>query len=128
MSRQINPSSFPPPQSNYSQGIAHGAASERLVISGQVGVKSDGSVADGLDAQMHQTWQNFMTVLSEAGFAAEHVIKVTIFTTVPALDEFRRTREEYLAGYAPAATYVQVAGLANAEFIVEIEGEAVKKA
>lgn len=126
MTRQINPSSSPPPQSNYSQGMVHSAASERLVISGQVGVKSDGSVAKGLTAQMHQTWQNFMTVISEAGFSAEHVTKVTIFTTVPALDEFRRTREEYLAGFAPAATYVQVAGLANPDFIVEIEGEAVK--
>ena len=35
-------------------------------------------------------------------------------------------REAALAGYAPAATYVEVAGLADPRFLVEIEGEAVK--
>ncbi len=128
MHRQINPPSFPEPQSNYSQGMVHQAGTERLVISGQVGVRSDGSIAEGLEAQMQQTWDNFLTVLTEAGFEKADVVKVTLFTTVPALQEFRRGREEALAGHAPAATYVQVAGLADPNFMVEIEGEAVKSA
>ncbi len=126
MHREINPSNFPAPQSNYSQGVVHDAVAQRLVISGQVGVRSDGSIADGLDAQMKQTWDNFLAVLEAAGFAPADVVKVTLFTTVPALQEFRRGRETALAGCAPAATYVQVAGLADPGFIVEIEGEAVK--
>ena len=99
---------------------------QRLVISGQVGVRSDGSIAEGLEAQMQQTWDNFLAVLDAAGFTPADVVKVTLFTTVPALQEFRRGREQALAGCAPAATYVQVAGLADPGFIVEIEGEAVK--
>ncbi|MGI9476368.1 MAG: RidA family protein [Hyphomicrobiaceae bacterium] len=126
MHREINPSDFPAPQSNYSQGVVHNGASERLVISGQVGVRSDGSIAEGLEAQMQQTWDNFLAVLKTAGFDTADVVKVTLFTTVPALQEFRRGREKALAGHAPAATYVQVAGLADPDFLVEIEGEAVK--
>ena len=126
MHREINPSDFPAPQSNYSQGVVHDAIAQRLVISGQVGVRSDGSIADGLEAQMQQTWDNFLAVLDAAGFTPADVVKVTLFTTVPALQEFRRGREQALAGCAPAATYVQVAGLADPNFIVEIEGEAVK--
>ena len=126
MHREINPSDFPAPQSNYSQGVVHDAVAQRLVISGQVGVRSDGSIADGLEAQMQQTWDNFLAVLDAAGFTPADVVKVTLFTTVPALQEFRRGREKALAGCAPAATYVQVAGLADPNFIVEIEGEAVK--
>ena len=126
MHREINPSSFPEPQSNYSQGIVHDRAAQRLVISGQVGVRADGSIADGLEAQMQQTWDNFLAVLAAAGFDQADVIKVTLFTTVPALQEFRRGREKALAGHAPAATYVQVVGLADPDFLVEIEGEAVK--
>lgn len=126
MHREINPSDFPAPQSNYSQGVVHDAIAKRLVISGQVGVRSDGSIADGLEAQMQQTWDNFLAVLDAAGFTPADVVKVTLFTTVPALQEFRRGREKALAGCAPAATYVQVAGLADPNFIVEIEGEAVK--
>ena len=85
MHREINPSDFPAPQSNYSQGVAHNAVSERLVISGQVAVRPDGSVAEGLEAQMQQTWDNFLAVLQTAGFDKADVVKVTLFTTVPAL-------------------------------------------
>ena len=126
MARMINPPDFPAPQSNYSQGIAHGQFKERLVISGQVGARPDGSVAEGLDAQMAQTWANFGAVLKQAGFGPEHVIKVTVYCTEPALTAFRHGREAALAGYAPAATYVQVAGLADPRYLVEIEGEAIK--
>lgn len=126
MHEEINPSLFPEPQSNYSQGVVHASSGKRLVISGQVGVRGDGAIAEGLDAQMTQTWDNFLAVLADAGFEPKDVVKVTLFTTVPALQEFRRGREKALAGHAPAATYVQVAGLADPNFMVEIEGEAVK--
>lgn len=126
MHREVNPSDFPEPQSNYSQGIVHDVGTERLVISGQVGVRADGSIAEGLEAQMQQTWDNFLAVLRAAGFDKADVVKVTLFTTIPALQEFRRGREMALSGCAPAATYVQVVGLADPGFLVEIEGEAVK--
>ena len=126
MHREINPSNFPKAQSNYSQGVVHSTGAERLVISGQVGVREDGSIAEGLNAQMQQTWDNFLAVLDAAGFDKADVVKVTLFTTVPSLQEFRETRERALSGHAPAATYVQVAGLADPGFLVEIEGEAVK--
>jgi enamine deaminase RidA (YjgF/YER057c/UK114 family) len=125
--RRINPPTFPKPASNYSQGIVHKAGAERLVISGQVGVRSDGTTAAGLEAQMTEAWANFLAVLTDAGFRPEHVVKVTVYVTTPALAEFRRGREKALAGCAPAATYVQVAALASPEYLVEIEGEAVKE-
>ncbi len=126
MHRLINPPNFPKPASNYSQGIVHGAGAERLVISGQVGVRGDGSIVDGLENQMTQAWDNFLGVLAAAGFATTDVVKVTVYVTKPALMSFRQGRERALGGHAPAATYVQVAGLADAKFMVEIEGEAVK--
>ncbi len=126
MHRKINPPSFPAPASNYSQGIVHPLAGERLVVSGQVGVRPDGSTVEGLEGQMRQAWENFLAVLTDAGFAPAHVVKATIYVTQPVLMEFRRAREQALAGCAPAATYVQVAALASPDYLVEIEGEAVK--
>ncbi|MFM9941917.1 MAG: RidA family protein [Hyphomicrobiaceae bacterium] len=127
MAKQINPADFPKPASNYSQGIVHKAGAERLLISGQVGVRPDGSTVAGLEAQMTQAWDNFLAVLKAAGFAPAHVVKVTVYVTKPALQEFRRGREKALAGNAPAATYVQIAALADPAYMVEIEGEAVKE-
>jgi enamine deaminase RidA (YjgF/YER057c/UK114 family) len=126
MLKPINPAHFPKPASNYSQGVVHSQGGQRLVISGQVGVRPDGSTAVGLEAQMAQTWANFLSVLETAGFAATDVVKVTVYVTQPALMEFRRGREKALGSHAPAATYVQVAGLASPDYLVEIEGEAIK--
>ncbi len=126
MVKRINPPEFPKPASNYSHGIVHAAGAERLILSGQVGVTGDGKPVAGVEAQMRQAWANFLTVLKAAGFTPADVVKVTVYVTQPALMEFRREREKALAGNAPAATYVQVAGLADPAYLVEIEGEAVK--
>lgn len=126
MLKLVNPPSFPKPASNYSQGVVHRAGAERLVISGQVGVRPDGSTVPDLEGQMAQTWDNFLTVLRTAGFATTDVTKVIVYVTRPALAEFRRGREKALGAHAPAATYVEVAGLASPDYLVEIEGEAVK--
>lgn len=126
MAKQINPAHFPKPASNYSQGIVHAAGAQRLIISGQVGVRADGSTVPGVDGQMTQAWDNFLAVLAAAGFTPADVVKVTVYVTQPALQQFRRGREKALAGNAPAATYVQVAGLADPAYMVEIEGEAVR--
>jgi 2-iminobutanoate/2-iminopropanoate deaminase len=127
MLRKINPADFPRPASNYSQGVVHKAGAERLVLSGQVGVRPDGTTVEGLDGQMRQAFANFLAVLKAAGFAPTDVVKVTVYTTRPALQEFRRAREAALGPHAPAATYLEVAGLADPAYMVEIEGEAVKE-
>jgi enamine deaminase RidA (YjgF/YER057c/UK114 family) len=40
---------------------------------------------------------------------------------------FRAVRDRKLLGHAPAATCLEVAGLARPEWLVEIEAEAVKE-
>ena len=45
-----SPSGIAAPQSRYSNGVVHSLSGRRLVIAGQVGVKPDGSLAEGLEA------------------------------------------------------------------------------
>jgi enamine deaminase RidA (YjgF/YER057c/UK114 family) len=67
-------------------------------------------------------------VLQAAGMEVTDLVKVTIFVTVPnAIAVSRRIREQKLKGHAPAATFLQVAGLARPDFLAEIEGEAVRE-
>ena len=110
MRREINPETFPKPQSNYSQGVVHGPIKERLVISGQVGVRPDGSVAEGLEAQMAQTWENFLAVLGSAGFQTADVVKVTVYVTEPALQEFALFKEDFLLVRPPSEADKPVPG------------------
>ena len=96
------------------------------MIAGQVGLRKDGTVAEGLEAQLSQCWDNLVEVLRAADMEVSDLVKVTIFVTVPgSITISRRIREQKLKGHAPAATFLQVAGLARPEFLAEIEGEAV---
>ena len=127
MPRFVNPASIAAPNSQYSHGVEHGPG-RRLVIAGQVGLRPDGTLAEGLDAQLGQCWDNLIAVLRAVGMDVTDLVKVTIFVTVPnAIAVSRRIREQKLNGHAPAATFVQVAGLARPDFLAEIEGEAVKE-
>jgi 2-iminobutanoate/2-iminopropanoate deaminase len=128
MPRFLNPPAVAPPSSQYTHGVEHGRQARRLVISGQVGLKPDGTLAEGLEAQLAQCWDNLIAVLHAAGMDVADLVKVTVFVTVPdAIAVSRRVRGQKLQGHAPASTFLQVAGLARPDFLAEIEGEAVKE-
>ena len=128
MPRFLNPPTVTPPSSRYSHGVEHDLHGSRLVISGQVGLRQDGTLANGLEAQLEQCWDNLIMVLRAAGMDVANLVKVTIFVTVPdAVAVSRRVRERKLGGHAPASTFLQVAGLARPDFLAEIEAEAVKE-
>ena len=56
--KTVNPDDVIKPASNYAQGVIHSAAAERIVISGQLGLRPDGSLEEGLEAQMERAWSN----------------------------------------------------------------------
>jgi 2-iminobutanoate/2-iminopropanoate deaminase len=129
MPRYFNPATVPAPASHYSQGIAHGAVFKRLIISGQIGVGVDGTIAKGLEAQMEQAWDNMLHILDAAQLDRTDLVKITVFVTVPgSVGLYRKIREKKLGSHAPCATYLEIAGLASPELLVEIEGEAVREA
>jgi enamine deaminase RidA (YjgF/YER057c/UK114 family) len=122
----INPSDGPAPASKYSQGVLVSAAARRLVISGQIGMTKDGKVADGMEAQLRQSWQNVVAVLRAGGMSVANLVKITTFVTDPnAVAISRQVRDEILQGHQPASTFLVVAGLAMPALLCEIEAEAV---
>jgi 2-iminobutanoate/2-iminopropanoate deaminase len=126
MPKPIAPRSIAPPSSRYAHGIVHSARARRLVISGQVGVAIDGRIAEGLQGQLEQIWDNIEAILREAGMAITDLIRVTAYSSVPgSVGAYRSVRDRRLGGHLVAATYVEVAGLASPDYLVEIEAEAV---
>lgn len=124
----LNPNTVVKPASNYAQAVLHGAAAQRLVVSGQLGLAPDGTLADGMEAQMRQAWANVLAVMAAAGFETRHMVKATVFVTEPGRTAlYREVRDAALGGHRCAMTYLQVAGLAAPQFLVEIEAEAVKE-
>ena len=128
MPRFLNPPSVPTPGARYSQAVALGAPFKRLIISGQIGARPDGTIEDGIEAQLERAWDNIIALLEAAGLGVADLVKVTTFVTqAGAVGVTRLVRERKLGRHAPASTYLEVAGLANPSWLCEIEAEAVRE-
>jgi 2-iminobutanoate/2-iminopropanoate deaminase len=129
MPRYLSPPTVPPTGGRYSQGVLIAPYAKRLIISGQVGRSADGRLAEGLEAQTAQALDNILAVLEAAGMLPSDLVKLSVFCTQKGgVSVIRDVRLAKLGALAPASTYVEVAGLADPAYLVEIEGEAVREA
>jgi enamine deaminase RidA (YjgF/YER057c/UK114 family) len=127
MLKPINPPTIVAPFSRYSQGIEAPAGLRWLHVSGQVGVRPDGTVEQGFTAQAERAWDNLLTILAAAGMGPADLVKVNVYLTRAAdLAESRRIRDARLAGAAPASTLAVVAALAGPQWMFEVEAVAAK--
>ena len=121
-----NPEGVHAPGSRYSHAALVEGASRRLVISGQIGVKPDGSIASGGEAQIAQALANLGAILAAHGMGPANIVKMGVFLTDRALiGPWRAEREKFLGTLAPTSTLLVVAGLADPRFLFEVEAEAV---
>ena len=124
----LNPDDVVKPASNYVQAVVHNTAAQRIVVAGQLGLKPDGSLEDGLEAQMERAWRNVFGVMQAGGFVKTDLIRAVIYVTVPgSVVLYREVRDRLLDGHRCANTYLEISQLAAPEFLVEIEAEAVKE-
>jgi 2-iminobutanoate/2-iminopropanoate deaminase len=128
MPRFFNPRRIAQPASRYSQGVVHSARARRMVISGQIGARLDGSIAESLEEQMEIAWDNLIEVLTEGGMTVADLVKIVTYVTVPgSVSLARQIRQKKLGMHAPASSYLEVAGLASPAVLFEVEGEAVSE-
>ncbi|MGI9053671.1 MAG: RidA family protein [Ilumatobacteraceae bacterium] len=101
----------------FSQGVLVDGV---LYVSGQV------SMADGLAAQVAEAWASVVAVVEAAGGTVADIAKLTVFTrSDEAWGHLQPLVTAAIDPPYPAATMVTVVGLANPEFLVEIEAIAV---
>ena len=117
-----NPSDVHQPLGSYSHQIEIRGNERLLVISGQVGVREDGSVPDDPFEQIDVAFENIFRNLRAAGMEVKDLIKLTYYL-VGEIDTARR-REIVLSklrGHQPCSTLLYVAGLASPVYRVEID-------
>lgn len=102
-------------------------AENLLFVSGQAGVDEHGKTAGpDFDTQARRALANLATVLGRAGASLADVAKVTIMVTDMAhLDKIIKLRAEFFTEPYPADTLLQVAGLAQPDWLIEIDAIAV---
>src|SRR5919106_5280574 len=110
----------------YSQVVKVG---NTVYIAGQVSAGADGNVVGKGDpeAQVRQVWRNIETAVKAAGGTLQHVVKTTTYVTnIQYAAAVRKVREEvFQSSNPPTSTLLVVAGLANPDYLVEIESIAV---
>jgi 2-iminobutanoate/2-iminopropanoate deaminase len=110
----------------YTHAIQITGEYRRLIISGQVGIAQDGTVPSSGEGQIAQAFANLRAVLTANGMAVENIVKTTAFLTDRGLlASYRQARGAVFGEHAPASTLLFVAGLADPNWMVEIEAEAV---
>jgi enamine deaminase RidA (YjgF/YER057c/UK114 family) len=116
-----NPQDVHAPVGSYSHQIE--VANERmLVISGQVGMRQDGTVPEDPYEQMDLAFENIVRNLHAANMDVKDLIKITYYL-VGEFDTAKR-REIVLSrlqGHQPCSTLLYVAALASPQFRVEID-------
>ena len=132
MVHRFNPASMAAPFSPISQGVEVEAGERMIYVAGQVGVRPDGTVPEGMEDQTEQIFLNIQTILRERGMDLEDLVETRTYVT----------NKDYIPGYragratvlgtgddAPrtAAALVVVAGLAQDHWKVEICAVADKK-
>ncbi len=120
----LNPDALSPPR-GYTHLVQIG---QTVYIAGQIAVASDGSVVGKGDAeaQVRQIWRNLETAIRSVNGALTDIVKTTTYVIdIAHATAVRKVRDELFLSKPPTSTLLVVAGLAHADFLVEIEAIAV---
>jgi enamine deaminase RidA (YjgF/YER057c/UK114 family) len=101
-----------------------------VFVSGQLGVKPDGTCSEDAYTQATQCLKNVLAVLDGANMGVENVVRLNAYVTHREhLKDYMRARDELLESAEwpngpPASTLMIVSGFARPEFKVEVEATA----
>lgn len=122
MKQMRNPQNVHKPLGLYSHQIEVSGNERLLVISGQVGMREDGTVPEDPLEQIDVAFENIFRNLQAADMDVRDLIKMTYYL-VGKIDPAKRRDlvSSKLQGHQPCSTLLYVAGLASPSYKVEID-------
>ncbi len=117
-----NPQNVHQPVGFYTHQVEISGNERLLVLSGQVGMREDGTVPENPLEQMELAFDNILHNLHAANMDVKDILKLTYFV-VGEIDTAKRREiiTAKLQGHKPCSTFLYVAGLASPVYKVEIE-------
>lgn len=117
-----DPEDVHPPLAAYVHQIELRGAERLLVLSGQVGVRPDGSLPGDPVEQLDVAWDNLDRNLRAAGMGTADLVKVTLYL-VGDIDAGARREviARHLGDHRPCMTLVVPAALATPQIRVELD-------
>jgi 2-iminobutanoate/2-iminopropanoate deaminase len=117
-----NPLDVHKPLGLYSHQVEVRGSERLLVISGQVGMREDGTVPEDPLEQIDVAFENIFRNLRAANMDVNDIIKLTYYLVGEIDTAMRRELlASKLQGHQPCSTLLYVAGLASPIYKVEIE-------
>lgn len=127
MLRALNPKTVADPIGTYSHAIEIPPNARWLYISGQVGVRPDGTIPESFTEQAEIVWTNITNILAAAGMEAKDLVKITnYFTTLAHFKDYIAIRSRHLGAARPASTGLVIDALVRPELMLEVEAVAAK--
>lgn len=127
----INPASlFDSRPFGFSQAVST-EMGKMVFVSGQVGWDTQMQIVGkgDLEQQAEKALQNLKSALAAAGASLEDVVMLRIYTVRYQDDDgaviSRALQKHFNPDHPPASTWIHVNGLAHADFLIEIEAQAV---
>jgi 2-iminobutanoate/2-iminopropanoate deaminase len=118
-----------PPHGLYSHTATVPAETELVFVSGQVGVRPDGSTPGTMGEQADQAFANVVALLRAHALGPTDIVKLTTYIVAGHDTQgVREARQKYLGAHRPASTGVFVAQLARPSWLVEVEAVAARPA
>ena len=125
----LDPASVHKPGSAYSHSALVPAGTELVFLSGQVGLRPDGSAPASLAEQADQVFANIAALLAAHGLGASALVKLTTFLVAGQdIRAVRAARSRFLGAHRPTSTLVYVSQLAESAWHVEVEAIAARSA
>jgi 2-iminobutanoate/2-iminopropanoate deaminase len=117
-----NPQEIHKPVGAYTHQIEIRGNERLLVISGQVGVRMDGTVPEDQIEQLDMALENILHNLHAANMDVKDIIKLNYYLVGESdMAKRREVVSARLQGHQPCSTLVFVSALANPMLLVEIE-------
>ena len=123
-----NPQNIHTPLGQYSHQIEITGNERMLVLSGQVGMREDGSVPEDAFEQINVAFENILRNLHAANMDVKDIVKLTYYL-VGEIDTAKRREltASKLQGHQPCSTLLYVAALAEPIYKVEIDAWASRQ-
>jgi enamine deaminase RidA (YjgF/YER057c/UK114 family) len=124
-----SPAGVHAPLGLYSHTVSVPEGTELIFLSGQLGVRPDGSTPITMEEQADQVFANIIALLKAHGLEATSIVKLTTFMVAGhSGDAVRAARLKHLGSHRPASTAVFVSQLVDSAWFVEVEAVAAKAA
>jgi enamine deaminase RidA (YjgF/YER057c/UK114 family) len=121
---RTSPKTISKPFSNYSHVVTAEGAKKLVFCAGQVAADLDGKVLppDSFEAQAKMVMKNLKNALAAGGAKLSDVTKITIYICNPHdVPKARAILNDYFDKHPPGSTLCILRGLANPNFLLEIE-------